>query len=368
VVFVPARKTPEWPFVSERSALVAIGAGPSAAVLFAGVGSGVVEVTIAEFVAVPVTFDAMATTMSTLVAAPLAMAPPLQITVVVPLHDHPAVGVETNVKLLGSVSVTVTSAAPDGPRLFTVRVYVAFVPAVKVPTCDLAKARFALVKIVIGPSDPALFTAVGSGVVDVTVAVFVTLPVSDDATATSRSTLVVAPLAIVACVHVTVVLPEHDHPTVGDDTNVMPTGSASVTVAFAASEGPLFLTATVNVAFEPAVNDPVCDFVTARSALVPTVTGPSAAALLPGVGSGVVDDTTTLFVTVPVTFAATATMMSTVEVAPLEIGPRTHETNVVPEQDHPTVGDDTNVRPTGSVSRTVALAASDGPLFLTDTL
>jgi hypothetical protein len=242
--------------VSETFALVVTGVGPSVALLFAGVGSAVVEVTVAVLLTEPVMFAASATTRSRFVVVEVGINPWVQTTVVVPPHDQPLDAVDTNVIPAGSMSVTEASAAADGPKFETAIVYVVVVPATSVPACTFVTWRSALVLTGDGPSEATLFNGVGSGVVDDTVARFVNVPVAVDAIATSRSTVAVAPFTIGPWVHVTVVVPPHDHPADDVDTNVTPVGNGSPTVASAASEGPLFFTDTVNVAFVPATSEP----------------------------------------------------------------------------------------------------------------
>jgi hypothetical protein len=364
VAFVPATREPAWLFVALKSALVTIVVGPSVVELFAGVPSGVVDETVALFVTLPVTFEAIETTMSTVEVTPLASRPRTHVSEVVPVHVQPAVGVDTNVKPVGKVSTTVAFAASDGPLFFTAIEYVVFVPATIAPTCDLVAARSALVVTSVGPSVPVLFVVSGSGVLENTVAEFVTMPVTLAATATTRSTVTVVPFARGPRVQVTVVVPLHVQPADGDDTNVMPVGSVSFTVTVAACDGPLFSTDTVNVAFVPARMEPVCDFVALRSAAAPAVSL-RIEVLFAAAGSGVVDDTVAPLMTEPVTVAAMATTMSTLVSAPFASGPLVHVTVVVPVHVQPAVGDDTNVRPAGNGSVTVTLAASDGPALWT---
>lgn len=85
-----------------------------------------------------------------------------------------------------------------------------------------------------------LFSAFGSGVVEVTLAVFVSVP---EVVAVTTSVIVaVAALFIVPSVQVTVAVPLQV-PTVDvADTNVAPEGNASVIVTAFAASGPLFVT------------------------------------------------------------------------------------------------------------------------------
>jgi hypothetical protein len=87
-----------------------------------------------------------------------------------------------------------------------------------------------------------LFAGFGSAVVEATLAVLLKLPAWFGALTVTVITGAVAPAASAARVHVTDTLPvfEHDQPVPVADTNVTPAGSVSVTVRFAASDGPAF--------------------------------------------------------------------------------------------------------------------------------
>ncbi len=101
---------------------IGVTAVTAVAELFAPLGSAVVEATVAvldtDAGAAPVTVA----TIETVALAPLASVPRLHVTVVVPVQV-PTLGVaDTKVKPAGSVSVTVTAAAGEGPALETVMV------------------------------------------------------------------------------------------------------------------------------------------------------------------------------------------------------------------------------------------------------
>ena len=93
-------------------------------------GSVDVAETVAELVRVP---DAVAATVPVIVmvaVAPSARLPRFPVTVLPAPVAVPWLAVaETKVTLLGSVSVTVTPVASDGPLLVTVSVYVIVCPA-----------------------------------------------------------------------------------------------------------------------------------------------------------------------------------------------------------------------------------------------
>jgi len=83
-------------------------------------GSTSVAITLAVLVMLPATVGV--TTMVTVALLPLASDPRVQVTVLVPLQAPWLADAETNVTPAGSVSVTVTPEAEDGPLLLTVRV------------------------------------------------------------------------------------------------------------------------------------------------------------------------------------------------------------------------------------------------------
>ena len=100
-------------FVSERSAPLTT-VVLAVAVLFAGFGSAVTAVTVAEFVRVPAEAETV-TAMSIVALAPPGKIPSAQLIVVLPEHD-PVLGVaDTSVTAAGNVSVTVTPLVVDGP-------------------------------------------------------------------------------------------------------------------------------------------------------------------------------------------------------------------------------------------------------------
>jgi hypothetical protein len=97
------------------------------AVLFAGVGSGSLAVTVAVLVmVVPPAAAVGVTWIVTVALAPLARVPNAQVTVVLLTGggvQAPWLGVaETKVTFAGSVSVTVTPVAGEGPALLAVSV------------------------------------------------------------------------------------------------------------------------------------------------------------------------------------------------------------------------------------------------------
>ena len=90
------------------------------AVLFAVVGSGVVEVTVAVLVTVPVAAALVAAVMVTVLGVAVVTVPSAQVTSC-PTALHPAVPL-VKVTPVGKVSVMVAPVAVDGPLLLTMRV------------------------------------------------------------------------------------------------------------------------------------------------------------------------------------------------------------------------------------------------------
>jgi hypothetical protein len=116
--------------VIDRSADVTAGftVVVAVALLFAVLGSEVVELTVAVFESGAAAVGV--TTIVTVAEAPEASVPRLHVTVAVP-EQEPTDGVaDTKVTPAGSVSLTLTAAAALGPALAAVSVYVRFVPTV----------------------------------------------------------------------------------------------------------------------------------------------------------------------------------------------------------------------------------------------
>src|SRR5205814_1651529 len=156
---------------------------------------------------------------------------------------------ETKVMPAGTVSVSVTLAAFDGPAFAAVTVYVTFVCAGVAPGALFVTVRSALALTSVEAVDELLL-GFESGVVDVTFAVFITVVpfVSEPLNVTVTLNVADAPAAKVAMEQVTVapVVQVNVGPLVCDsETNVVPAGSVSVSVTEAASEGPRFWSAIV---------------------------------------------------------------------------------------------------------------------------
>src|SRR5665213_1133840 len=92
-------------------------------VLFAGVGSAVVELTLAVLDNVVACAGAVTVTVIVGAVVPVASAGRVQVTDTFPVfvQTQPVPVAETNVTPAGRVSVTETAAASEGPLLFTTR-------------------------------------------------------------------------------------------------------------------------------------------------------------------------------------------------------------------------------------------------------
>jgi hypothetical protein len=94
------------------------------AVLFPGVGSAVVDETLAVFVSAAACEGAVTTTAIAGAVAPVTRAGLVQLTETLPefVHVQPVPAADTNVTPAGNVSATDTFAASDGPLFVTVSV------------------------------------------------------------------------------------------------------------------------------------------------------------------------------------------------------------------------------------------------------
>ena len=188
---------------------------------------------------------------------------------------------------------------------------------------------------------------------------------------TTTVNVVDEPAAQVARVHVAEVLPLllHDQPPFDGvtDPNTTPAGRVSTTETFAASEGPAFAAFTVYVTVPPAVTVAGPDLVTDKSADAITVVL-AVSVLLPGVGSGVVDETVAELVSEAAWFGAVTTTVNVVDEPAAHVA-RVHVAEVLPLLPHnqpPFDGDtDTNETPAGRVSTIETLSALDGPRLST---
>jgi hypothetical protein len=298
--------------------------------------------------------------------------PIVQVIVVVPVQVKvgPAVCViETNVVCAGSTSVSVTLDASDGPLFATAIVYVTFAPAVAVAGAVFVTATSALAPAVVEAVE-VLFAGAGSGVALVTFAVLATVPVAaGESVATSSNVAEVAGVSVaIVQVMVAPVVQVNVGPAVCvNDTNVVCAGSTSVSVTVIASDGPLFATTIVYVTFDPAVAVGGAVFVTDTSAFAPR-TVEAVEVLFAGSGSAVVLVTFAVFTIVPLAAGEMVVTSSnvaevagvSVEIVQVMVAPVV-QLNVGPD----VCVNETNVVCAGSVSVSVTVAASDGPLFAT---
>jgi hypothetical protein len=164
---------------------------------------------------------------------------------VVQIQPVPVIFVTVNPDGGFSATVTVPLVGPPLAEFETVTVYVAPVcPCVKFPVCDFVmESTAAAPPLTVVVVVKELFRAFGSGVVEATLAVFVSVP--DVVAVTTRVIVAVAALFIVPSVQVTVVVPLQVPTVEAADTKVAPVGSASVVVTAFAVSGPLLVTVIV---------------------------------------------------------------------------------------------------------------------------
>jgi hypothetical protein len=217
--------------------------------------------------------------------------------------------------------------------------------------------------------EEVLLVASGSAVVEEMLEVLVREADCAGAVTTTVTVGPVVPVVRVGRVQVTETLPvfAHVQPVPAADTKVTPTGKVSVTVTFEASDGPLFA-ATREYVTEPAavtVAGPV--LVIDRSADAVTVVVDSEVLFAP-TGSLVAADTVAEFVSVVACAGAVRTTVRGGAVAPAVKAARVHVTETLPEfvHVHPVPAAETKLTPDGRVSSTERFAASDGPLFTTE--
>ena len=216
-------------------------------VLFAAFGSAVVLDTLDVFDSVAAWPGAVTTIVIVGAVAPATRAGLVQDAETFPtlLQVHPVPVADTNVMPAGSVSVTVSEAASDGPLFTTTSEYDTDPPATTVAGPVLVIARSADgVTVVL--SEELLLAAFGSAVVAATDATFdSTAPWAGAVTVTVIAGADV-PVASAGLVQLTDTFPVlvQVQPVPVAETNVTPAGSVSVTVREAASDGPAFATAS----------------------------------------------------------------------------------------------------------------------------
>jgi len=215
------------------------------AVLFPGVGSGVVDVTDTLFVSVPV---APGDTVPVIVIVTLAFGASVP-----SVHTlFPVLGLglaELKMNPLGYVSVTTTPAAFDGPLFVTTRVYVRLWPAITGSGLSLLVIETSACAFTWVVEVAVLSLGSGSAVVEATLTLFVSVPVAPGDTV---PVIVIVTLAFGASVPSAHTL----FPLVGAglaELNVNPLGYVSVTTKPWASDGPWFVTTKVYVKLCPAI-------------------------------------------------------------------------------------------------------------------
>ncbi len=211
--------------------------------LFAGVGSPVAEETLAVLVIDPV--DGGVTLIVIVTLPPFAMVPGEQVTTPLAWLQVPCVETaETNATPEGSVSVTTTLAALDGPRLDATSEYVSSCPcSTGSGESDLVIERLAAGLTVV-TAVALLFAELGSLTLDEALAVLLIDPV--DCGVTVIWTLALAPFAMVPSGQLTVPAACEQLPCEGvADTNVTPAGRVSLSETLGALDGPEFWTPTV---------------------------------------------------------------------------------------------------------------------------
>ena len=371
-VTVPPAVTDAGPVLTTARSADALTTVTTVELLFPGTGSAVVLDTDAVFDRLPACAGAVTTTVTSGAVVPVASTARVHVTDTLPVfvHTHPAPAADTNVTPAGSVSVTDTFAASDGPLSTTDSVYVTFEPAATVAGPVFVIARSALAVTVVLTVE-LLLAGTGSAVVLDTDAVLDRLAACAGAVTTTVTSGAVVPVASAGRVHVTDTLPVfvHTHPAPPADTNTTPAGNVSVTDTATASDGPLSTTDSEYVTFAPATTDAGPVLVRARSA-DPVTPVEVDEVLFAGFGSAVVEDTDAVFVNDPACAGAVTTTVMVGAVTPDATDPTVQVTDTFPvlEHTHPGPAADTNVTPAGSVSVTSTFAASEGPLLLTTRL
>jgi hypothetical protein len=205
--------------------------------LFVLFGSPVGVLTVATLVSEPLAGAVTVTV--TLLTWPLVKAPKLQLTR--PLLFNPPPVALTKVTLAGSVSVTTTLLALDGPKFVTEIVYVRLLVALTTAGADLPSPTSATGVTVVPTGELVLLPGFGSAVVEVTVALFVTAPLAGAVTVIV--TFVVPPLTRFPKTQLTI--PALVVPPLLALMNTMFVGNTSLATTLLAVEGPEFVTVIV---------------------------------------------------------------------------------------------------------------------------
>jgi hypothetical protein len=215
------------------------------AVLLPTTGSAVVEDTEAVLVRKAACVGAATTTVMVGAVAPAARVATVHETETLPVlvQAQPAPAAEMNVTPAGSVSVTATFDASDGPWFTTTKAYERLPAASTVAGAVLVMARSAdpVTPVV---TEEVLLVGSGSLVVLDTLAVFVRLAAWSGAVTTRAIAGAVRPVANPGRVQLTEMLPVfvQVQPVPVAETKTTPAGSESDTVTGALSDGPWFTT------------------------------------------------------------------------------------------------------------------------------
>jgi hypothetical protein len=352
------------PFLATlRSALAASGV-VATEVLFAAFGSAVAAVAVAVLATEPVAFGATCTTSANVAETPDGSVAMVQV-VAAQANVGPLVCVcETNVVFAGSVSVSDTVCAFDGPLFTSAIVYVTFVPGAALAGPVLVTARSALV-VTVEVAVEVLLAAFGSLVAAAIVAVLAIEPVAFGASCATSVNVAVAPAANVARVQFVVVQVNAGPEVCVSETNVVFAGSVSLMTTFEASNVPLFVAVIVHVTFAPAVAVAGPVFAIARSVVTMVVVAVDV--LLALFGSAVAVVAVAVLVIVPVAVGLMCTTNANVAEVPAASVAivQLFAAPVVQVNAGPAVcANETNVVFAGSASASATVCAFDGPLFV----
>src|SRR5450631_41206 len=265
--------------------------------LLAGSGSGVVLETAAVLDSSAACSGAVTTTVIAAADVPVARDGAVQVTETLTalVQVQPGPAADTKLTPAGSVSVTETALASEGPALATVSRYVTEPPGVTLAGPVLMTERSAETPTVVLAVE-TLFAGTGSTMLEETVAVLDSVVATPGAVTTTVIGDADVPLARVGTVQVTETFPAfvHVHPAPVADTKATPGGSASVTVAAVASDGPALATARVYVTDAPTTTLAGPVLTIDRSAAGPTLVE-AVEVLFAGLGSAVAEDTVAMF-------------------------------------------------------------------------
>jgi hypothetical protein len=149
-----------------------------------------------------------------------------------PPGDDPPVGVAVSTTCVPAAKLTTHPFVEPLVQLIPLPVTIPVpVPAVCTVNCTVVPVPVTVVEVV-----AVLLEGIGSGVLEVTLTVFVSVPAA--AGVTTIVMVAVAPFAKVPRVQVTVVVPEQVPTEVDEETKLAPAGNTSVTDTLWAASGP----------------------------------------------------------------------------------------------------------------------------------